>query len=251
MWILIWGLFSIAVCLLSARMGYFHLPETTPSKVKWLQTFSVFVIYFGVTFGFGPLLWNYFPGSQWFQWGVLTAAALSCLGYTYLNAPQLLKFRWRAFGLGVCSIAIVWPLRQFFGELISRFTEHFFTTFEEQQWIFDLLGKLPPSLLAATSISIVITVPFIEELLFRGFLQSSLKRILPFWAALLIASLVFTAVHYSPSQGLANAEILGCVFVLSLFLGYVFEKTKSLAASWGLHMTFNLIGLIAYFFETP
>jgi membrane protease YdiL (CAAX protease family) len=96
-------------------------------------------------------------------------------------------------------------------------------------------------LLISMMITIIGIVPILEELLFRGFLQSWLREKLSMWLAIPIASLLFAVVHFSKDQGLDNLELIASLFVLSCFLGYLFERQKSLWASIGLHSGFNLI----------
>jgi membrane protease YdiL (CAAX protease family) len=99
-----------------------------------------------------------------------------------------------------------------------------------------------------------VSAPILEELFFRGLLQTALieqgwgfvPREVPDisyrpspahrWGAILITSLVFAAVHASLEQGLV-------LFVLSLGLGYLYERTGNLWAPITLHFLFNGINL--------
>jgi membrane protease YdiL (CAAX protease family) len=98
----------------------------------------------------------------------------------------------------------------------------------------------PPLLLTALFI-ILIAAPFIEELLFRGFLQNWLKSILGAKSAILIASFCFALFHLSASQGIGNISLAISLFSFSCFLGFIYERQRSLLASIGLHMTFNAV----------
>lgn len=100
-----------------------------------------------------------------------------------------------------------------------------------------------PLLLSIMVVAIVIVVPIIEELLFRGFLQTWLKKVIGMGLAIIIVSCIFTLFHFSTSQGAENYELLPSLFVLSCFLGFVRERKQSLWASIGLHSTFNLISI--------
>lgn len=105
-----------------------------------------------------------------------------------------------------------------------------------------------PWLVAALTFLIVFIVPVIEEMLFRGFLQTWLKSALGRNRAILVASLLFASFHFSWSQGFDNLELLLSLFVLSCFLGYVYERQQSLWASIGLHATFNGVSVVAILF---
>ena len=99
-----------------------------------------------------------------------------------------------------------------------------------------------------TVFTIVILAPLIEETLFRGFLQSFIRQHLGSKRAILITALCFSFFHYSPEQGLANISIIGSLFSLALFLGFVYDRRRSLAASIALHGYFNAINVLNLYF---
>ena len=86
-------------------------------------------------------------------------------------------------------------------------------------------------------ITLVIIAPLAEEIIFRGFLFGKLKRAVPVWAAMLITSMVFGAIH-----GQWNVAI--DVFALSLIMCGLREITGSIWAGVLLHMLKN--GLAFY-----
>lgn len=90
---------------------------------------------------------------------------------------------------------------------------------------------------------LVLVTPFVEEFFFRAILFSFLRKYLSLWPALLLSSLFFSAVHYTPEQGARNVDILGGLFIFSFFLGFLYEKQHSLAAPFFLHALFNLTAL--------
>ncbi len=95
---------------------------------------------------------------------------------------------------------------------------------------------------------IVFIAPLIEETLFRGFLQSFIRKHLGSKQAILITALCFSFFHFSPDQGLGNIPIVGSLFVLALFLGFIYEKQGSLFASISLHSMFNAISILNLYF---
>ena len=101
-----------------------------------------------------------------------------------------------------------------------------------------------PLLFGITGVAVFTIIPFIEELLFRGFLQSWLKANYGRTKAILLTSLIFASFHFSMSQGIENIEFISSLFFLSCFLGFVKERQKSLWASVGLHSTFNAISIL-------
>jgi hypothetical protein len=94
-------------------------------------------------------------------------------------------------------------------------------------------------------ISLVVLPPIAEEIMFRGFVYSGLKRSLPkFWAVILTCG-VFAAPHLLESVGSGPLWVAGIdTFVLSLVLIWLREKTGRLYASMGLHGLKNFIAFI-------
>ncbi len=95
--------------------------------------------------------------------------------------------------------------------------------------------------------SAAIGAPIAEELLWRGGLQSALLRASQElgpprpWLAIGITSALFALVHLS----VAPVHALPMLFVLSLVLGFVRERTGSLLAPIVVHALFNMANLAA------
>lgn len=100
-----------------------------------------------------------------------------------------------------------------------------------------------PLLFLVSSAFLILIVPFIEELLFRGSLHTWLRKFFSKNVAALFSSFIFSLFHFSFSQGLQNIEILLGLFVFSLFLSHVYERYSSLWACFSLHATFNAISI--------
>jgi len=89
-------------------------------------------------------------------------------------------------------------------------------------------------------LSTVLIVPFFEELLFRGHLQSALTfHLRSRWSAIVLASVVFAALH--------PWWTIPAIFALSLGLGYVYERTGSLWAAFVMHAGFNGVQTALFF----
>lgn len=89
-------------------------------------------------------------------------------------------------------------------------------------------------------IGLVILAPFAEELLFRGFIFSGLCRRWPFWLTTLVVSILFALAHGQLNVGLD-------VFVLSLVLCVLRERTNSLWPCILLHACKNMIAFVLLF----
>jgi membrane protease YdiL (CAAX protease family) len=96
--------------------------------------------------------------------------------------------------------------------------------------------------LAVVFVSLVILPPIAEEIMFRGFLFSGLKKKLPvIWAAL-FTSLLFAVPHLLESGSGGLLWIAGIdTFILSMVLCWLRQKTDRLYAGMGLHALKNFI----------
>ena len=95
----------------------------------------------------------------------------------------------------------------------------------------------------ALLISAVIVAPILEELIYRGLVQTALLELdanKHRWCVVLIASSWFTLIH----QGAVTWQAMPALFVLSIFLGWLYERTKSLGPSIVLHMGFNAFNFL-------
>ena len=79
----------------------------------------------------------------------------------------------------------------------------------------------------------LIVGPVMEEVIFRGYLQSAFARRLPNWGAILITSLLFMAGH-------GPMLLWPMYFIYSVAWGWIFMHTKSLKMSIAIHMLSNL-----------
>ena len=105
----------------------------------------------------------------------------------------------------------------------------------------------PISLIAAV-ISVLFLAPVIEEYLFRGILQSWLRRKIGTLGCILISSLLFASFHYSSLQASSNIPLLTSLFTFACYLGFVYEKTRCLYSPIILHVTFNLVSVMRIMF---
>ncbi|MFZ0034010.1 MAG: CPBP family intramembrane glutamic endopeptidase, partial [Sedimentisphaerales bacterium] len=87
-------------------------------------------------------------------------------------------------------------------------------------------------------VTAVAIVPAFEEMLFRGLFQTMLRSILlkP-WSSIAISSVLFALAH-------TNVEHWPALFVLSLCMGYSYEKSGSLLRPIFIHSLFNAISII-------
>jgi membrane protease YdiL (CAAX protease family) len=89
-------------------------------------------------------------------------------------------------------------------------------------------------------ITLVIVAPIAEEILFRGYLFSKLKKYLPLWLAILATSVFFGTIHFAWNVGVDT-------FALSIVLCILRETTGTIWASILLHMMKNGIAFYVLF----
>lgn len=106
----------------------------------------------------------------------------------------------------------------------------------------------PALLLLLVPVSILLVGPA-EELLYRGIVQGTIKRVIGPVPAIIIASAVFASIHVfgligSPTEMLVTLSV---IFVLALILGSLYELSGNLVIPAIVHGLFNAIQfLIAY-----
>ena len=90
-------------------------------------------------------------------------------------------------------------------------------------------------------IMLVLVAPIVEELIFRGLLQTKLKKSkMPVWLVVLVVSFVFALAH-----GQLNVAI--DVFVLGIMLSVLREKTESIWSSVLVHIMKNFLAFYVLF----
>jgi len=156
--------------------------------------------------------------------------------------------------VGLGALLILYPILFADDFLMSQFykvSTH--ETIKEMEQTPDFMVRLGYVLVAG------IGAPIAEEIFFRGIFQSALiQRFWGFvaqwpadarrrppvaqrWGAMAVTSLLFCSVH--------NLDHFPILFVLSLGLGYVYERTGNLWASIFLHAGFNGITLVQVLFS--
>lgn len=137
------------------------------------------------------------------------------------------------FSTGIALIAslLVIPLHIALDPLVSLFPVP-----DTLKTIFEDLYNNP----IASVATIAIAAPLLEELLLRGIiLEGLLKNYRP-GISIAFSSLLFAIIHGNLAQGLG-------AFVLGLFMGWIYWKTKSLALPILLHFINNGLSCLAMF----
>jgi membrane protease YdiL (CAAX protease family) len=142
----------------------------------------------------------------------------------------------------VVSFAAV--LLLFFAGMISVFEEFVLGPEPDAELLVDaILPRDAVQLVALLAISLALVGP-VEELAFRGFVQRGFENSFGKTSGLLIASILFGLLH-----GLNSLYSILPVTAVSLFLGYVWQKTdgNTTATAW-MHGLYDAIAIIITYF---
>jgi len=245
-------LFAIAVTLFAWRRGYFRFPVRAPFyTITFLQLAFAFLIYIGITILYVPFLPHLakIVSPIWLNLLYLFVICLCELLYlTLLNRGvsralfnnDAISTKWRSIAMGVLTWFVSYP----YVLLVNTIIRDLMDSHGGDQLAVQLLrrAKENPPLLTLLLFAVVVVVPFIEELLFRGFLQTFLRRFLNRFWAIALSSVIFACVHFSPGQN--NVEIITSLLILAGFLGFIYERERKLWAPIALHATFNAVSSV-------
>ncbi len=164
---------------------------------------------------------------------------------TKLAAIGLRRPRLSDLGYGLAAIPFYFAMYLITVSVISALVPDLNINQQQEIGFNNPTGNLE---LALTFVSLAILPPIAEEILFRGFLYSSLKKGLPIAGAVVGTSLLF-AIGHLPAGGQAGPLYIAAIdtFVLSLVLIYLREKTGGLWSSMLLHSIKNSVAFVALF----
>jgi len=264
------GLIAALLLAVAYFKGFFNLPkENEEPPLNLLHVLFGFLVYLGLAILISEIdhLWirptddisskisivglmNFFNQS---------ACLLVFFLFFKFAQPKTGRYIWKTgtfpykfdIVIGLATWIIAFPLVIFFNEAFEILLEVVFHVRElpEQTAIqYVKMAMEEPGNLVMAIFSIVVLVPIVEEFLFRGLLQSWFKKWLGPKAAILVSSLCFSLFHFSGAQGVSNFSILASLFILALFLGFIYERQRSLITPITLHSIFNLISIINLIF---
>lgn len=266
--LLVFGILATLLLKMGWRRGFFALPEGAWNcPLRFFHLLGAFSIYFLVSFG-GTLLVlaffknaiqnNYIGYSSWFNFSMSSLICL--LLFVYLRQlPETVRANIllqkqdtpHAFKEDLHQAIYAWILSFPLVLFVSQTLEWLISTLFHIQTLPDQIAVRflkntfeHPLYFLLAILSITILAPLIEETLFRGFLQSFIRQHLGRKQAIAITSVCFSLFHYSTGQGLANLAIIPPLFILSLFLGFIYEKRRCLAAPMALHALFNSVSVV-------
>ena len=147
------------------------------------------------------------------------------------------------------NLASNWPLWGFGGYLVAVPLVILISLINQQFWqgqggsnplLFLALQAQDRVALVIFFLTACIVAPIFEEIIFRGFLLSSLTRYMPVWGAIFLSSLIFALAHLSLSEVLP-------LTMLALVLAIVYTRSRNLLSSILLHSLYNSGTLLSLF----
>lgn len=242
------------------KKGFFTLPETyTKTAVTSGQLFLVFALFILSQAVVIPLFLEFTSQKAQAVAGIPTG--LFVLGLAFLFMPKKVSASiWNQSDLpwyknavfGVLMLLLTYPSMIAINQGVSLLVTLIHGSYDIDQLAVAQVKKTfdDPWLFVGTIFSTALVVPFIEEFLFRGVLQSWMRER---WnsrkAAIFFASIVFAVFHYSERQGVLNIELLLSLFCLSCLIGLTYERQRSLYAPIAFHSLFNLTSLLLLYLE--
>lgn len=249
--------------------GFFKIKplEIIPPAFLWRKTVVAFALFLSLELFFAPLAFIFWQKAMHITnaspyirgWANIFAFFVTALGiflyvfslHQYTRKLILGDWTLRNFAFGAMTWLIAYPVVLMLSQVLSIVVLYITKSPHIDQVAVTHLKDLMqyPDLFISTILSVAIVVPFIEETIFRGFLQTSLKSFLSRRTSIIITSLIFSLFHFSSDQGFDNIELLSSLFILSCFLGFIYERQKSLLTPYALHMTFNGISTLMIAFQ--
>jgi uncharacterized protein len=270
--ILLFGLIGLVTNYIAWRKGFYHLPLVEAPPIALKHVISVFCIYLGAVQLLAPylsLLLLKLSGQQppsfgmivTVQFVIIAVMVLALILYCHFQGKGVFAKIWKNpikpyttplydLGVGILTWFLAFPVVAIVGQICDTilYLVYNLETYEQVAVKYLKSTKESPLQLTLALISILIIAPVLEEFLFRGSLQTYLKRWFGTKAAIVLAGVCFAGFHFSTTQGLGNISLLTSLFTFACFLGYVYERQASLYASIGLHMAFNLASTLRILF---
>ncbi|MBX3356313.1 MAG: CPBP family intramembrane metalloprotease [Phycisphaeraceae bacterium] len=254
----LWGSASVALLVgwRGWRPGPLDGPAWRPTVPGGLAAAVVLIL----SGAFGAALLRVALGSE-VESSWLTAAALGaqCIAVAALMATRHLwmtrsechpSSAWWSLAGGVFGLFVAWPLVQF-ASMAGATLQSILGAGSAPVVAHETLRKMEQGGFsfetALLVIGAVVIAPVVEEVLYRGVLQQTLRRAgASARGAILITTTLFTIMHLG--DGAIDQEsawtALPALFVLGLLFGVLYERSGRLAAPIAAHALFNLVNVL-------
>lgn len=158
----------------------------------------------------------------------------SDIGFKTKNIFSDLKTNWHL----ILLVGVISPLLTFY---LGKYCIHGYIDHVKSRLPMDV-NVIIPAIMTAT------IGTFLEEIIFRGFVQGRLEWFITPTKAIIISSILFAFMHYSNgSIPIVTLDMFG-IFVDGILLGIIFTRTKNIFTSWIGHYLSDLIGIVCLLF---
>jgi len=255
------GLILLACWLLDTSLGTKALADSQPRRNSMPPHLPLvpLLLWFGAVSLAVALVQKLTPGLQGWQeafrdnlvmsiGAVVTIAAMMFLAHIHF-ARRLkgfglnIKTIFKDFFMAILNLLAVWPLilaavtvTIYFAKL---FTDQDYQMQQHQQ--LEMITEYPqlPLRIMIVFVAVVIA-PLLEEMMFRGFVQTTIRSFFNIrnsaWPAIAASSVFFAMMHADPGHWPS-------LFILGVCLGYSYEKSGSLLRPIFIHLFSNAISI--------
>lgn len=210
---------SLAMTLVGESACLLRTPNASIDQVfdfcdRFVTGHQCFALIFAALFTF-TILWGYFKARA------IDPAKELCAGKVTLGHTLLFMFIGVIlnFVVGIVISLIPWP-------------EAWLSVYETQS-----SQLLETEGFAMRFIAIVLAAPVMEEVIFRGMMQTYLSRAMPAWLAAAIQCIIFGVIHGTPLW-------MCYTFMLGILFTVCNKKTETLWTGIVMHIGFNLFAML-------
>lgn len=181
--------------------------------------------------------------------GLLAVLCVAAIVVTTRGTAPSLGLTSRALGtdlvLGVLAVIAAYGV---FYAIIGVIYVVYPAGFESLKSNPERITEMIPRMHPAAFLTLSLWVGFYEELVFRGFLLTRLRRALGhWWAAILVSSVLFASLHVFTQQPITAVPLLGVAVAWSLFTVW----RRSLVPGIVGHMLFDFTQFIGVYYLNP
>ena len=210
---------SFAMTLVSESACMMRYPDAAFDQVydfceQFIVSHQCFALIFAALFTF-TMLWGYFKARDISPIEELQAKKIT-LGHAvlFMFIGVILNF-----AVGIIVSLIPWP-----EAWMTVYEAESSRLLESEGFVFRFLA-------------IVLAAPIMEEVIFRGMMQTYLSRAMAPWLAALIQCIIFGVIHGTPLW-------MCYTFILGIIFTFCNKKTGTLWTSIVMHVGFNLFAMI-------
>lgn len=208
------------------QIGWIHEQEYDETQMLAINTVGMYL--FGIVAGLGMLF--VLKRST-----IVEGESKSGLGLSFLDLPVGLGCFMLAFPfIQLMNLLGVFAYSQTQGaqpEGVGHGTLQMLVDQPDNKWIWAIVAAA------------VIGAPFVEELVYRVFLQGAILRWLKSpWLAIIFTSLIFAGMHRV--DGTVPWHALLPIFAVGMSCGIAYERTKRVGVPITMHMCFNLYNVL-------